>query len=301
MEIRINEETVDITLEDEQVLGDVVDGIQDWLALNGYTVTAVRKDAEEIRLGARLEWQDDPVDEISKLEITALHPADLIVEKLTAAIQYLDLIREEGDPSSPVIADLLKGADDVSEMIDDALLSRTSASVSFGSRFKTLVHATGIPVGEVSVEGFSEFLNYIGELMAVLHSRLRELTDPVNELTASAPLLRDVLEKTGDIAVLLQTGEDSKALGYLIRFLEVSQKMLRLVHNLGQHAVIDLSTLTVDGTPIEEFTAELNVHLLELSQAMEAGDTVLIGDLLEYEIAPRLSALLSTLETGGVL
>ncbi len=301
MEIRINNETVDFTLEHEKVLGEVVDGIGEWLAINGFTMTSIRKDSKNLKLGERLEWQDDPIEEISSIDITALHPTDLTVEKLTAAIQYLDLIKEEGDLASPVVADLLKGVDDVSQMIDDAVLSERTGDDTFGSRFKALAYATGILSGNTSTERFDDFLNYVSELEVVLRSRFRELTDPVTELRACVPLLRQVLEQTGDIAVLLQTGEDAKAIGQIIRFLEVSQKMLRLIHNLGEQAVVDLPGLTVDGVPVGEFAAGLNGYLIELSEAIEAGDTVLTGDLLEYEIGPRLNALLTELENSGAV
>ncbi len=301
MEIRINDEAVDFTLEKEKVLGEVIDGIQEWLTHNGFTMTATKKDAEPLNLSRRLEWQDDPIEEISTLEITALHPTDLAIDKLIAAIQYLDLIIEDGNPTSAVIGDLLIGIDDVSGMIDDAVLSEKSGTMTLGSQFKKLALATGIPAGEVSTERFHEFHKFVIELSVVLRARLRELSDPVAELKVMAPSLREVLDNTGDIAVLLQTGEDRDALEKLIRFLEISQKMLRLVHNLGEYALVDLGLLRVGGVAIDEFTAVLNDYLLELSEAIEAGDTVLTGDLLEYEIGPRLTSLLDALEKSEVV
>lgn len=301
MEIRINNETVDFTLEHEKVLGEVVDGVQEWLAVNGFMLTAVRRDTADLKLGDRLEWQDDPVDEISSLEITALHPTDLAIDKLTAIIQYLELIVEDGNAHSPVIADLLKGIDDVSQMIDGAVLSETNGGATFGSQFKTLADATGITTGEVHTDNFQEFLRYVSELVIVLRSRLRELSDPLAELKSSVPLLREALDNTGEISVFLQTGDDREALGRLVRFLEISQKMLRLIHRLNEHAILDLGGLDIEGAAISEFTGELNGYLIELSKAIEAGDTVLTGDLLEYEIGPRLAALLKTLEKSGVL
>ncbi|RPI96620.1 MAG: hypothetical protein EHM32_02745, partial [Spirochaetales bacterium] len=135
MEIRINDEVIDFTLEQEKALGEVVDGIQEWLAQNGFTLTGIRKDSLVLTLGSRLEWQNDPVKEITSLEFSALHPIDLALDKLTAAIEYLELIREDGDPESPVIADLLKGVDDVSQMIDDVVPSHETGSVTFGAQF----------------------------------------------------------------------------------------------------------------------------------------------------------------------
>jgi hypothetical protein len=45
----------------------------------------------------------------------------------------------------------------------------------------------------------------------------------------------------------------------------------------------------------ERLVGELNGSLGDLAAALEAGDTVLVGDLAEYEVAPRLAALLPLL------
>ncbi|MBN1686940.1 MAG: hypothetical protein JW852_09815 [Spirochaetales bacterium] len=301
MEIRINNEVVDYTLESEKALGEVVDGIREWLAANGFAVTAIRKDRVDLALRSRLEWQDDPLDEITSLEITALHPTDLAIDKLTAAIQYLDLIKQDGDPESPVVADLLRAVDDVSQMIDDALFLEKSGSGTFGSQFSRLAAATGIPDGDISRGHFDEFLTFVSDLMIVLNSRLRELSDPAGELRASVPALKGTLSKTGDISMLLQTGKDAEAIRQLVRLIEMAEKLLRLTGNLGNQGLINLAVLEIDRVAAGAFAGELNGFLRELSQAIETGDTVLVGDLLEYEIAPRLDSLIETLQQSGVL
>ena len=43
--------------------------------------------------------------------------------------------------------------------------------------------------------------------------------------------------------------------------------------------------------PLERFFSDLNRILTELIEAFEAKDSVLIGDLLEYEVTPRLEGL----------
>lgn len=50
---------------------------------------------------------------------------------------------------------------------------------------------------------------------------------------------------------------------------------------------LDLSTLTVDGITVEQMHRELNGFLEEAIEALTNNDNVLLGDLLEYELAPR--------------
>lgn len=50
---------------------------------------------------------------------------------------------------------------------------------------------------------------------------------------------------------------------------------------------IDLSTIDINGEPISRIHDELNRYIEEAAEALKAGDCVLLGDLLEYELAPR--------------
>jgi len=48
-----------------------------------------------------------------------------------------------------------------------------------------------------------------------------------------------------------------------------------------------LEELTVAGQPVKQFHDDLNGYLLEAMDALKSRDSVLLGDLLEYELAPR--------------
>jgi hypothetical protein len=87
--------------------------------------------------------------------------------------------------------------------------------------------------------------------------------------------------------VLLATGRDRQAMEAVVRFSELCQRLLALLGSLGVPAV--------GGREPAEFFAGLNGVLQELIAAFQARDTVLIGDLLEYEIAPRLRQLKAVL------
>lgn len=50
---------------------------------------------------------------------------------------------------------------------------------------------------------------------------------------------------------------------------------------------LDLNQLQVSGMNAELLHTELNQFLQEAAEAIKNGDTILLGDLLEYELAPR--------------
>jgi hypothetical protein len=117
--------------------------------------------------------------------------------------------------------------------------------------------------------------------------RLQELQDPKAALKTLSGALKICIEEIGEISILLQTGKDRKAMDTIVRFSELSQSLVRLVASVFPNR---------GDTNLQVFYQELNGILSELLEAFEAKDSVLIGDLMEYEIAPRLKQLRSILK-----
>lgn len=55
-------------------------------------------------------------------------------------------------------------------------------------------------------------------------------------------------------------------------------------------------TLSVGGKKLSEFFEDISAVLADFEQALKTKDTVLVGDLAEYEISPRLVAFADTME-----
>ena len=54
--------------------------------------------------------------------------------------------------------------------------------------------------------------------------------------------------------------------------------------------------LKIDNKSFSEFFSEFSQIFKDFEQAISSGDTVLMGDLAEYEISPRLEQLADSLE-----
>ena len=55
-------------------------------------------------------------------------------------------------------------------------------------------------------------------------------------------------------------------------------------------------TFNGDKSMLQDFFKEFSPVLLDYEQALQSNDTVLIGDLSEYEICPRLQAISEALK-----
>ena len=101
----------------------------------------------------------------------------------------------------------------------------------------------------------------------------------------------DVLvEKLEQVSVLIQSGKD-RDVNHLI------QQTADLISNFCH--VVNYSTLFpreygkvfIEGKTVSDFFAEFSPILHDFEDALSSKDTVLIGDLAEYEIAPRVRAI----------
>lgn len=99
-----------------------------------------------------------------------------------------------------------------------------------------------------------------------------------------------------EIPVLLQTGKD-------MRVMEIINACSSDLHNLYQIlpllpiAGISGNGPDIDGTPLGSYPSVLSPVLRDLLEALEKKDTILVGDLSEYELAPRIEKLGTVLAT----
>ncbi|HNR36201.1 MAG TPA: hypothetical protein PKO36_13535 [Candidatus Hydrogenedentes bacterium] len=66
----------------------------------------------------------------------------------------------------------------------------------------------------------------------------------------------------------------------------IKERELQILSALG----LDADSLVLSGTPLIKAHEELNRFVEEAAGALESRDCVLLGDLLEYELAPRAEA-----------
>jgi hypothetical protein len=125
-----------------------------------------------------------------------------------------------------------------------------------------------------------------GDLQKIIRERLRELEDPRREIAASGPLVRVVAGRLEELPLDIQTGKDGRAAETIQLFSSAAGKLLRLLGLLKLEGYSP-ETLTVDGVPLFEYIEEFESLLRELAAAYEEKDAVLVGDLAEYELAPR--------------
>ena len=72
-------------------------------------------------------------------------------------------------------------------------------------------------------------------------------------------------------------------------FIEIFNKVIRIIPELRRGGV-DTSHIMIGDAAMPRFYGDFNVVLRQLTESFEHKDAVLIGDLAEYEILPRMQS-----------
>jgi hypothetical protein len=278
MEILVNQEPIDFQLEDESSLGDVMDGLLEWLRAGQFTVTTVDVDDHEMIIAERSQWQDRNLHDVDRISVQAMPVSELESATIATLSQYMRLLQERLDSGDQTtVSDLLQEMPSVAPR-----LTRLFPELAVGDP-ATQALFTAREAPDPNTQSHQLITRAASRLSVLLTGRLREHLDSDQEMATTLGRLVRLAEELRDVPVALQTGDEKRAMDTVIRLTELVSKALRLLPHASS-AVFDLESL-------RRTLAQTAPHLRELEEAFHAKDSVLIGDLLEYELAPLLEGL----------
>lgn len=296
MDIFINGESLNFTLEDEKQLGEVYDNVHNWLSDQGFLVMKAEEENRDLTAEEANRWREKPLSEVISVEFEVKSITDMSFEILQPLHQYLLLLVKGIEQRNfEVLSDL---ADDF-KTIETRLNQLFSSAPGKGKNsdillFRSCIQESGIFEGEIkNKDAFDASLNLTRGFLSLVEERIREITAPREEFLNTIEELAKSIEPINEIPVLLQTGKDREAMRTVIQFTELSQKLIRLFPILKVSEGFDMQQKLSSGESLEEFYEDLKSILLEVNEAFIAKDSVLIGDLLEYEVSPRLENLVT--------
>ncbi|MDR2468152.1 MAG: hypothetical protein LBD22_04235 [Spirochaetaceae bacterium] len=248
MTILIDEKPADITLDTEKNVGDVLSALEGWLTGSGLGIAGIMIDGAIIGSTA--------LDAAFTTEITAVNELSLVTVPVAAlcldALRTAQLMLKANDCA----AWKLSPAAGFLHSYERELVTHLDAAFAEGSSF---------------------------DLERIIAERERELNDPAAEFLSLEDSIEDTTNRLENFALDLQMGKDRQAAETAAQFAALAAKVFRLVPLL-RCTGLRFEDLELGDGFFEEFSAALR----EFFSAYEAGDTVLSGDLAEYEVAPRL-------------
>lgn len=296
MEIQVNDQPLHFTLESELTLGEVVRGLEDWLKGSDLVLYSVKHGDRELLNCPAGEWAGKPHSEVDRLIVTVKPAQELRILNLKTVTEFLEMLQRCLSAPNPRLMEQLAGGfplmvESVQRQLpdpDEGGASELSALAGLFAGFQAQDARAWTQEARLQAQELSE------NLKARVGRRLQELEQPGAALRSLAGALKGCIEEISEVSILLQGGKDRQAMAAIIRFSELSQSLVRLLSALKDEP--ESRRPELGGKSLEEFYREMNGVLKELVDAFSLKDTVLIGDLMEYEIAPRLEQLRGFLE-----
>jgi len=264
MRIRINGADADIQLEAEKNVGEILYGLDSWLSGTGHRLSGFAIDGKAADSGSMEAYFDKSVDAVKTLDITTSAIVDLFAEGLLHTLQDIGAYEAAGFEDKSRFAEQWKQS-------PQALLLADQSPDLFDWAVKVFSGEGASPQG----------------FRLLLEERLGELRDPAAEMVKAGPLVEEICARLEDLSLDIQTGKDSRAAETASAFSAVAEKVFRVFNTL-KLAGFPVEEITVENAFITTYITEFGTALRELLAAYEQHDTVLVGDLAEYEMAPRL-------------
>jgi hypothetical protein len=265
MIIKINDKPLDFTLNNEKTLADVFAAIEQWLSSSGHRLSEISVDGQAVGVSMIEEILKKDVKTIKNLDIRTNSIAELTAASLIAL--HLD-INKYDNLNFEEKAKFLENWKESSQA-KFILTEMPDIYSYFENTFSN---------GDISVSS----------LRSITEEIQREVNDPLNELIKIEPVLNEICDKLVDLPLDIQTGKDLLAAKTIQVFSAITEKIIRLFRQLSiQGFLLQIE----DAKKVALGFSDFKNILVQLLESYEKHDTIIIGDIAEYEASPRLKEL----------
>jgi hypothetical protein len=263
--ITINGKTADITLESEKTLKDLLKGLDPWLEGMGQSLSGIEIDGKSYGYSSLEKSFDLELESISRIDIKTSSWTDLMLEALLGVKNDLEYFIGEKNA--------LNGFSERSEW-------EASYTADFLRQNASDMYSLVLQIldGKLTPESS----------LPLIQERIREIKNPHEEIKVSVPPIREIAKRLEDLPLDLQTGKEARAAETITLFSGITEKLFRLLFFIKQYGG--------NTDSLKNVLTEFGSVVKEIYSAYESRDTVLVGDLAEYELAPRLLELVSRLD-----
>ncbi len=304
MLITVNGSPLALDVREGSSLGELLSGADELLDREGSVIVSLKVEGQDVDADDYALLAERPADSVSTVEILAENASDIRVRAMETLLELLaiakrsceDTHREDTQGEDTQLAEegpadwpgLRTGARDMR----DAFAGLFSADeLSFVQLFLDLLESAGDKPDKAARVELSAQTD---RLSLVFGERLSELVAPEKEMRAADRLFEERARELADLPVLLQTGKEAQAMKAVLFFIEIFNKVIRVIPELRRRGM-DTGSIAVGGQGMPEFYQSFNEVLRELTEAFEHKDVVLIGDLAEYEVLPRMRSFFAAM------
>ncbi len=283
MILTIDKKRIDFTLENERFLNEVIESINYWLSDNQLIIEKLyinNEDYSQKDLNIKL-------DNINIIDIETLSFRDLNINNLTWIKFFFEkLVNGIEKWDQMILSQIKKELPFVLNHLPVILsLDNSAPEESYNDLIIEMMEKYNYFKYKEEDVNKTEAISILNNIIILLNERIKEYTDTKEELLKSIGILATIKPDLGSVSIFLQSGKSIEASNIMDKFFRIFHKILRILNfNLKNSELIS-------NNRIDDFTQGLDDILGELVEGYESQDLVLIGDILEYEICPRVEIL----------
>lgn len=272
MNLTINGKVTDITIENEKTIGELLSGLEQWVSDSGHRIAELNIDGQDISASMLEDVFLKDLNTVKALDVRTYAFADLTVSSL---ITLLDDIKEY---ETLDFENKTKFFNNWKDSVQGQFISQEIYDL-FSLCFKTFSEGDVAP----------------NTLYSITEERIREVNEPLKELTNLDPILNEVCEKLINLPLDIQTGKDLRAAQTIQVFSAVTEKIIRIYYQLDIQGYFNNEHGKKNKEQMVQQITDFSGILRELLDAYEKNDSVLVGDLSEYEASPKVKELYTTI------
>jgi hypothetical protein len=266
MQIKINGNAADITLDNEKTVGEIIASFEQWLANSGHRLSGISIDGQNADVSKLDDFFFRDINTVNIIDIYTSSLSQLAAENMAAL--YNDAQRFEK-----------LDFEEKKLFFNDWKNSPQSAFTNEQMPDLYGLFVNSFSGGEINSE----------TLISITEERMREINDPALEISGLQRIIEETCSRLNDLALDIQTGKDLRAAQTIQIFTGISEKILRIFQQLDIQGY--LSQKENGEKPVNIIVIEFGNLIKELLEAYEKHDTVLVGDIAEYEASVKLNEL----------
>ena len=314
MEIFINGNKINFELENEKSAFDVINSIADFCSSSTpqQFVTGIYIDGVEFSFADEISLKKTLIKSITTLEMETTDIFGITTLSLNQIEKFISLITDiiEGSKWDSGFANIYDSMDWMKEGVDqiisifgtedNRLLNEKIMFVSaFDKLFKYFdkLSKDKYPFEPQTRKDALDLKNVMSQSITNLKNYLKEsnkffdydtILENINKLIYEVD---EMIPKILNVSVLFQTGLDKESMDVIQRLASMLERCIGLFVIFKENFKLYLDKYTVKEVSFEEFFHTLTEHLKELMTSIENNDSVMVGDLLEYEFVPNLEQI----------
>lgn len=149
---------------------------------------------------------------------------------------------------------------------------------------------------EVSVDVFDVFTQKPVEAINTLELTTITEDDVLLSFKDIATRFGEIIEDMKLISLQFQNGQDKKALVTVTQLADTVDYFCKATA-LSTLFPEKFADMNIDGVAIQDFFGDFMTILADFEEAFKNSDSVMLGDLAEYEITPRIESIISMIDS----